>query len=133
MISTKEIVSAHRLTHWAQIIRERSESGLSVKAYCKQIGISGNTYFYWQKRLREATCEKLTPNPTGSKGTTLPAVSFTEVVVAELVRQPETTTEAALPSDIHIKIGGVQITTDSTYFQPRSVRSSAVCVLQQEP
>lgn len=31
-------------------------SGLSVVAYCRQAGISGNTYYYWRKRLlqREA-------------------------------------------------------------------------------
>ncbi len=54
MINTREIAAEYRLAHWAQIIRERRESGLSVKAYCRQIGICGNTYFYWQRRLREA-------------------------------------------------------------------------------
>ncbi len=57
MINTREIAREYRLAHWAQIMKERSESGLSVKAYCQQIGICGNTYFYWQRRLREAAVQ----------------------------------------------------------------------------
>jgi len=53
VINTREIAEDYRLAHWAQIMHERTQSGLSIKAYCKQIGICGNTYFYWQRRVRE--------------------------------------------------------------------------------
>ena len=59
MINTREIAEKYRLSHWARIMRERVESGLSIKEYCKQIGICGNTYFYWQRRVRAAACEQL--------------------------------------------------------------------------
>ena len=61
MINTRKIAEEYRLTHWAQIIQERTESGLSIKDYCKQIGICGNTYYYWQRRVRQAACEQLLP------------------------------------------------------------------------
>ena len=61
MINTREIAEEYRLTHWARVIQERSESGLSIKGYCKQIGICGNTYYYWQRRVRQAACEHLLP------------------------------------------------------------------------
>ena len=36
MLNTREMASALRLTtHWAQVMRERSESGLSIKVFCK--------------------------------------------------------------------------------------------------
>ena len=54
MINTREIAEEYRLGHWAQVMQERISSGLSIKAYCRQIGISTNTYHYWQKKLREA-------------------------------------------------------------------------------
>ena len=54
MINTREIAEEYRMGHWTQIMRERSESGLSITAYCKSIGIHPNRYFYWQRKLREA-------------------------------------------------------------------------------
>jgi len=65
MVNTREIAEEYRLGHWAAVMRERRESGLTVKAYCKRIGICGNTYFYWQRRLREATCEELAARGEG--------------------------------------------------------------------
>jgi len=57
MINTREIAEEYRLTHWAQVMQERTQSGLSIKAFCKQIGICGNTYFYWQRRVRAAAAQ----------------------------------------------------------------------------
>jgi len=57
MVNTREIAAEYRLSHWAQIMQERANSGLNIKAFCKQIGICQNTYFYWQRRLRIAACE----------------------------------------------------------------------------
>ena len=59
MVNTREIAEEYRLSHWAEVMRERRESGLTIKAYCRRIGICGNTYFYWQRKLREAACEEL--------------------------------------------------------------------------
>jgi transposase-like protein len=59
-VNTREIASAYRLTHWTQVMRERQESGQSIKAYCRQVGIGVNTYHYWQRKLRIAACEALT-------------------------------------------------------------------------
>ena len=59
MVNTREIAAEYRLSHWAQIMQERSQGNLSIKAYCKQIGISTNTYFYWQRKLRETACTQL--------------------------------------------------------------------------
>ena len=58
-MNTGAIAAEYRLSYWAWIIKERMESGLSVKAFCEVLGIHGNTYFYWQKRLREAACEEI--------------------------------------------------------------------------
>jgi len=60
MKSTKEIAKEYRLSHWAQIMEDRTQSGQSIKAYCRQIGISTNTYFYWQNKLRKAAVEQIT-------------------------------------------------------------------------
>lgn len=56
-MTTKEIATEYRLTHWAGIMRERIESGQSIRAYCKQAGFHENIYYYWQRKLREAGAE----------------------------------------------------------------------------
>ena len=38
--------------------REREESGLSVQAYCRQVGIAAKTYYYRLRKLREAAVEQ---------------------------------------------------------------------------
>ena len=58
-MDTREMAAEYRMSQWAQILRERKESGLSVRAYCKTAGIHENKYFYWQKKLREGACEDI--------------------------------------------------------------------------
>ncbi len=58
-MDTQELAKEYRLSKWAQIIQARKESGKSVKNFCEDTGISKNTYFYWQRKLREAACKDL--------------------------------------------------------------------------
>jgi transposase-like protein len=59
MINTREIAVEYRLAHWVKIMQERSDSGLSIKAYCESISLHQNVYYYWQRKLREAACQSL--------------------------------------------------------------------------
>ena len=61
-MNTRNIAEEFRLSHWAGIMRERQESGLSIKAFCKSSGFHENVYFYWQRKLREAACKGLIGN-----------------------------------------------------------------------
>ena len=54
MIDTRKITKEYRLSHWIQIMQERTESGLSIKGYCEREGIHQNVYHYWQRKLRAA-------------------------------------------------------------------------------
>ena len=47
-----------RLSQWSAMVQEREDSGLSVKAFCKQVGIATKTYYYRLRRLREAAVEQ---------------------------------------------------------------------------
>jgi len=58
-MNTREIAAEFRLGHWARIMQERADSGLSIRAYCKENGIGTNVYHYWQRKLREAAVEQL--------------------------------------------------------------------------
>lgn len=67
-MNTRDIAVEYRLAHWAQLMKERTDSGISIRKYCENAGIHENTYFYWQRKLREAACSKLpTITETGEK------------------------------------------------------------------
>ena len=44
-----------KLAEWTRLIQQRTESGKSIKAWCDEQGIRRRLYYYWQKRVREAT------------------------------------------------------------------------------
>lgn len=53
-----EIRQQVRLNQWSAMVREREDSGLSVKAFFKQAGIVPKTYYYRLRRLREAAIKQ---------------------------------------------------------------------------
>lgn len=58
-MDTRKAATEYRLAQWAQTLEARQESGQSIEAFCEVSGISRNTYFYWQRKLREAACRDL--------------------------------------------------------------------------
>ena len=91
-MNTREIAAEYRLSHWAQIMHERKESGLSIRAFCKNAGLHENVYYYWQRKLREASCEELalrretaiTEAPTFAEVRLPPATPCTGVITVRM-------------------------------------------------
>jgi len=73
MMNTRYIAAELRLSHWAEIMRERKESGLSIKAFCESRGFHTNVYFYWQRKLRAVACKELL-QPHQAADSQVPAV-----------------------------------------------------------
>ena len=113
-MNTREIAEELRLSHWAGIMRERSESGLSVKAFCENAGFHQNIYFYWQRKLREAACERIIGNQSGAASTSLTQGGFTEVRISEQPVRP-VLTETGRQGELRIEAAGARITADSAY------------------
>ena len=109
-IDTKVITAEYRLSHWAKIIKEHKESGLSTKDFCEKAGFHENTYYYWKRKIREAACEQLLQrqnNPTGLK-----SQGFTEV---KLYEESVHITPVDETSHIRIEASGFQIIIGETY------------------
>lgn len=99
MVNTREIAEEYRLSHWAQIMQERSASGMSVRGYCKSIGLHENVYYYWQRKLRIAAIETVEPS---------------DLSVPSGWAICETRQETRNPQDcIQIEIGKSRITADA--------------------
>ena len=58
-MDTQSLTEEYRLSEWSRMVRERNESGLSIKAYCASIGLPENTYFYRQRKVKEAAAKTL--------------------------------------------------------------------------
>ena len=103
-----------RLSRWTEIIRQRVESGKSVRTWCFENGIVEKTYHYWKRQLREAACEELALSTSTRFPSGLPAQRFAEIKLES--------PDSGVPmfhgdeaSHICIKLGEVHITADSAY------------------
>lgn len=60
-MDTKIVTADFRLRAWTEIIHRRTESGLSVKEWCLQNGVSRDKYFYWLRKVKTAALEDSEP------------------------------------------------------------------------
>ena len=61
----QELKLAARMQEWSVRIAECRSSGMSVKAWCSEQGISVQTYYRWEKRFVEKATQQLSlPAPT---------------------------------------------------------------------
>ena len=65
-MDTRSIAAEYRLSHWAQVVQDRAERGLTVREYCEETGICENTYFYWQRKLRAAASARAADMSAGN-------------------------------------------------------------------
>ena len=110
-MNTRGIALEYRLSHWAGIIRERGESGLTIRAYCDSIGIQENSYYYWLRKLREAASNELSEIVGDRTGSSLPV--FAEVKLGEGPVLP--TAGSIAQNHVCIETGGVRLTAGSDY------------------
>jgi len=105
-MTTKEIAYQYRLSQWRALAKERTELGLSIRAYCAQKGFAENTYFYWQRRLRDAACAELTVQ-TQEAGTNLVPSGWTRL------EPPSAQPSAAVSVEINGCVVNVTAETDA--------------------
>ena len=99
---------------WAQIIQDRKSSGKSVKDFCRDRNISKDSYFYWQKKLRDTACEQILMPQKNPQPTMLAPLGFTEVKL--LGHQPtRERTDAATQGSLTIDISGLRLIADYAY------------------
>ena len=91
-MNTRNVAAEYRLAHWGQVLQERADRSISIRLYCEEAGIHENTYFYWQRKLREAACTGI--QPTGlSDGKSLVPRGWTALSVKEPNQAHELTVE----------------------------------------
>ena len=58
-VKISEVKQEYQLQEWSGMLRQRKESGLSVKDWCVEQGISEHSYYYRLRRLRQMACNAL--------------------------------------------------------------------------
>ena len=106
----RNVAAERRLTHWAQIVQDRVESGLNVRTFCKNAGIHENVYFYWQRKLREKACEV---SGITTKETRLVPQGFAEVKIKSQTTMGSHI--ASKPQQLRIEYADLLIIADSGY------------------
>lgn len=103
-MNTREIAGEYRLSHWAQIMRDRSESGMSIRGYCRSAGICENVYYYWQRKLREAACQELNLSAGGRSEKALVPSGWAVCKTGEAV---------PVKKPLTIEVGGYRISVEA--------------------
>ena len=105
MISTdtQKIAAQFRLSGWGEAVKERIVSGQTVNAFCKAHGISKNTYYYRQKKVREAACVAMVNSQK----------SETALVPRGWTQLAEAASTPASDSALTVEICGCQIKVNS--------------------
>jgi hypothetical protein len=93
-------------------MRERKESGLSIRAYCESAGYHENIYYYWQRKVREAVCGEMRREPSKA-ARSLKSAGFVEAKLAERDALPTPAVE--WQSQICVDAAGVRITAGGEY------------------
>ena len=62
-MSSEKVINAIKeqikMDAWRREMEERQSSGLSVKTWCKERGLSQSAYYHRLRKLREAVCEQV--------------------------------------------------------------------------
>lgn len=100
-MDTRQVAHEVRRQQWAMVMRERRESGMTIRDFCRERGIKEKTFFYWQKKLRESVCENLALRQETAM---TPAPSFAEVRLP--VERPGKDVIRVRLGDAEVEIGG---------------------------
>lgn len=108
-MDTRSIKRNYQLQQWRKIIQEQTASGLTIDEFCKQNGLSRNSYFYWLRlvRVEEVNVQQ---NSTGFVEMRLPVPQNDAVPRVTPISAPEQE-----PSQLTLSVNGIIIqVTDRT-------------------
>lgn len=88
-----EVKQEYQLQIWSSMIQEQKASGLGIKNWCMENGVSENSYYYRLRKIRQTACAALE--------------QMKETTIAEIPLAPKTNFSAQVR--ITMKSGTVEI------------------------
>ena len=116
-MNTGKIATEYRMTQWAKRIQERKISGISIKGYCEKHGLSRDSYYYWQRKLREEVCDQLPAIKSSYKAESLiPTTRFAEVQIqSDQGNSQSFLSQYATDGNLIIEVSGFKMTANYSY------------------
>jgi hypothetical protein len=102
------------MAQWIEIIQERNASGKSIKAYCESKDISRDSFFYWQRKLRDATSAQLARIQAANPETCFSQTNFTEIKLRG-EQNPMRYEGAGNSNSLFVETQGIKLTAGSSY------------------
>ena len=107
-MNARDAMTEYRLSNWVKMVQDRDCSGLSIKEYCKNVGMAPHVYYYRLKKVREAACDELTRVQNNSD---VPVSEvFTEVKLSESI-----SSASILRNQVCLEVSGLRLTAGSEY------------------
>ena len=111
---------------WQRTIRRQRRSGLSIRAFCEEAGLSEGTFHYWQRKLDgQDDSETETPASSSKNPSAQQTASFLPIQVAgdQITTPPADCLEVTLPSGTTLRVpGGFDPETLTAVFALLEVR-----------
>ena len=82
--SLQVMFKQERLENWTTRIMACRSSGMTVRAWCRENGLSEKTYYYWQRRLFQTLSEQKTVYKTAFAEVTPPVCSGNVAVTVRI-------------------------------------------------
>ncbi len=98
-----------RMENWKSVIEQCSSrpEGMTVRAWLEEQGISEKTYYYWQRKVRQAAYEQMQraalPTVAGETGVAFAEISVPQEPAAETENAP------AFRPTVVIRVGGYAV------------------------
>ena len=61
-MTISEVKRMARVSEWKGLIQEQKESGMTIRAWCKQNGFREKSYYYWLKIIRAEAIQQVEKN-----------------------------------------------------------------------
>lgn len=106
-MTSKGMAYQYRLARWTEYTKERAELEMSIRAYCAMKGFAENTYFYWQRRLRNAVCTQIE-----TEDANLSVPGFAQVALAPASGAAGAENHAG---QFQVQINSIHLSVDSSY------------------
>jgi len=114
-MDSKEVVKAHQMSYWTQVLHERTMSGEKIEDFCRNRGINKHSYYYWQRKLRDIACSQLAEQNAIRESTDLVPRGFIEIQLTDPVQHPLRTSVATGHGAVRVDIGAIRITANTGY------------------
>jgi transposase-like protein len=82
MDKIRKVTREYRASQWAECIKECRSSGMTIRDWCDENGVSEKSFYYWQRKFRNEACQLLEQNSKSA----LALPSFAEIDMSQPVK-----------------------------------------------